>query len=157
MKYIGIDPGNKSAVSLMEDNTIIEVRSINVAHTAYKDNKILSYYTFISDIVTTFKPEVIYYEEPFIKMYQAAKSMNKKLGLIELIAQVQKINAYPINPSTVKKIITGNGRAEKDDLAKVLLGIVDNPKVIQDLIDSKKWDETDSVAIAIAGYRTGGL
>ena len=154
MKYIGIDPGNKSAVALMEDNHIVGVHSINVSPAKHKAHKLRSYFNFIFTLFCTFRPEIIYYEEPYIPRVQAAKSINKKLGIIELAGEIVKIATHPLNPSTVKKVVTGNGRAEKDELADKLLTIVDNPDVIQDLIDNNKWDETDAVAIAICGYRS---
>lgn len=157
MKIMGIDPGNYSALSILEDKTVLSVDHIDLAKV--KNNKLLEYYNFMYRTIGGSKPDIVYCEEPFMppKFPQAGKSMNKKLAIIELVCQQLSIKCTFINPSVVKKTLTGHGKTEKDELAKTVLSLVDTPKVVESLIYAEMFDETDSIAIALAGYRTGGI
>ena len=157
MIYLGIDPGAHSAVAIMSDNKIVDVISINTSKIKGTGAKLSHYADQLGILIRYHKPGMIYCEEPYIKFRNASKSMNKLLGCIELTAHEFNVLVSFINPSVVKKTITGNGRCDKDILAKALLDIVDNPIVVQQLIDNKMWDETDSIAIALSGFRTGGI
>lgn len=155
MIYLGIDPGSYTAIATLEDSKVVSMDVINLGK--YKVNKVNVYYDWLKVVVDKYAPSVVYCEEPFIKFLSAAKSMNKQLAIIELVCQQAKIPYKFINPSVVKKTLTGSGKAEKDVLAGVVSTLVDNPEVVAKLIEDEKFDETDAIAISLAGYRTGGI
>lgn len=159
MRYIGIDPGAHSAVAIMDGTRVVDVTSIDTSKIKGQAAKLFKYHAVFHKILVEYKPEAVYCEEPYIKFRTASKSMNMLLGLI--LYTVQEWNpamkVFFINPSVVKKTITGNGRADKDVLAEALMTKVSNPVRVQALIHNRQWDETDSIAIALAGYQTGGI
>lgn len=157
MRYLGIDPGAYTAIAVMDDKTVTNILHVDL--NKVKENKILHYYNYLTELFNEWKPEVVYCEEPFMppKFPQAGKSMNKKLAIIEVICQMDGVPYKFVNPSVVKKTLTGNGGCEKEPLARKVMELVDNPGIVQDLITDECFDETDAIAIAIAGYRTGGL
>ena len=165
MITIGIDPGAHSAIAILKygegsDNPkILGVESIDLSKIKGTGNKLFTYHNRLLTLLSQYKPTVVYCEEPYIKFMQAAKSMNKLLGIIEytVFDFDPAIKIAFINPSVVKKAVTGSGRADKDVLADSLMGKVTNNRIISTLIADKKWDETDSIAIALAGYITGGI
>jgi Holliday junction resolvasome RuvABC endonuclease subunit len=54
-------------------------------------------------------------EEPVIRG-KAGASMNRQVAVIQLVARLQEVNWYPVNPSSVKQFATTKGNATKDDM-----------------------------------------
>ena len=58
-----------------------------------------------------------------------------------------------LSPSTVKKAITGNGRAEKSEVAAELLARYPEHFDNVDLIPQSQYDRTDALAIGITAWQ----
>ena len=163
MRYIGVDCGSKSAIAMIDDKEIIGIESINLGHKVNKEAKFLNYFNWLLTWIKEFKPVAVYTEEIFLgpTMMKAAMSLYGKVGVIRLACETLQVPLTLIKPSVVKATACGKGGgrgiAGKLAVANGLLDKVDNPDIIKTLIGQSKWDETDSVAIALAGYRTGGL
>ena len=158
MRYVGIDCGSKSAMAFMDENHIVRVDSINLSHAVNKAKKFQSYFNWLLRGLASYRPEIVYTEEIFLgpKMMKSAMSLYGKLGVIRLSCEILDIRLTLIKP-TVVKMLSGKGRIEKVDLANALIPLVKDSTLIKALIGQQKWDETDSIAIALAGDRTGGL
>ena len=72
------------------------------------------------------------------------RSLSKVVGLMDWVAwKWHETQWYSIYPMTIKKLITGNGRAEKQDVANCLEKYIGK-------IEYKCDDESDAAAVAIA-------
>jgi len=167
MIIVGIDPGASSGVAVLEINnnkiTVLNTYPVHLLPTTRKGIKLSagkrlsSYIDQILSIFIDHQPDKICCEEPFIKFRNASKAMNRLLGAVDIAAHMYKDNTMVqlINPSVVKKIVSGNGKIDKEPLATLLMSKVTNPSYIQKLINDKAFDITDSIAIGIAGYIIG--
>jgi crossover junction endodeoxyribonuclease RuvC len=101
-----------------------------------------------NDIYTlcdTFKPDAVCIEHPFFDRdnYNAAKVL-KALGIVEMsLGQKGLIPAY-LHQSQVKKGMTGNGRAEKEDVQYAVMVTYGLPEIPQ------PDDAADAIAVAYA-------
>lgn len=157
MRIMGIDPGAYTGIAVLEDKKIIQIDSINMTKIKNTGFKLQVAKDLLQGLLLTHKPNIVYCEEPYIKFRTASKVMNKLLGIFEYTCFYTNTPIVFINPSVVKKTITGNGKAEKLCLANALIGKVEPKEKILELIGQSKFDETDAIAVALAGYQTGGL
>jgi len=88
--------------------------------------------------------DVLAIEEGFCRYHNATKALFRVRGVIEYIFKDCEIYSY--SPRTVKKVVTGNAKAEKDEVANGVLKIY--PK-----IKMNNTDESDSVGVAITHYK----
>jgi crossover junction endodeoxyribonuclease RuvC len=84
------------------------------------------------------------------KYPKAAIQLGAVRGVIYLVAQHKKIDAYEMKPTEVKSALTGNGRASKQQVEKTTQKILD----IKDTIKSNH--ATDALALAITGLSRNG-
>ncbi len=96
------------------------------------------------------KPDIIVYEAVMQhRGIRAAHIYGGFEALINMVAEQKSIPYFCYVPSTIKKNVTGYGRASKDEVAKVLELFFPDVKFRTD-------DESDAVAIAITGARKQG-
>lgn len=69
---------------------------------------------------------------------------NMATGAIYLLCERRKIEMYEFAPTTVKKVLTNNGRADKDEVAEAMKDLLKKYKV-----DVKTNHESDAIAIGI--------
>jgi len=83
-----------------------------------------AFHDWLCDMVTTFDPEVLAFEGPFLPRGSSSFSSTEHtlrtlIGLAsiaELIANLRSLRCFEVNVSTAKLALTGNGRAEKKDM-----------------------------------------
>lgn len=109
-------------------------------------------------LIQVFKPDVVVVEEPFLQGL-ANKRMMKFLGVLEVELSKYDAQLQPvyISPRSVKKIVSGSGKAEKHELANCIISMVKNKRMIIKLIKEKRFDETDAIAIGLAFLRKDGI
>ena len=173
MIITGIDPGAHSGVAILEiintsvkeSITVLNTYPVSLMPASRKSGKIAGgrrLQDYIDQLLSIFidhQPDKIYCEEPFIKFRNASKSMNRLLAAVDIAAHMYRHDTVVglINPSVVKKTVSGNGKIDKEPLAKVVMKMVTNPNMVQSLIDNKSFDVTDSIAIALAGNIIGDI
>jgi crossover junction endodeoxyribonuclease RuvC len=159
MIILGIDPGsNKTGWAFIqtqesEENTLI-LKSSGVirADRAVKDKdvnkRIYHVYQELATILADECPTHIFMEDYFIKAYKGAKAIAHVQGAIIVVSkEYAEVSPRTINPLAVKKALTGNGRAEKNEVKEKICEIFN--------IDKKRiQDEYDAIAIAYAGLET---
>ena len=79
-------------------------------------------------------------EDGFVQHNESTKQIQRALGVV--LCVLYEHEPYKYAPSTVKKSITGNGKANKTDIKNALLKIYPNLK-------TKNSDERDSIAIGL--------
>lgn len=90
------------------------------------------------------KPTVIVYEGSFIHPNMNGGTMEKLIGLtnvLQMLSANRKIPYFATSPSHVKKILTGSGKSEKPDMMRCAQKCGVNPKT---------YDEADAFGVWIA-------
>ena len=124
MNYLSIDPGYKNTAY-----SILEIANNGIGCIDYQHIKIpdevqpLSYINaFLQKLVLQYDPVSISVESVFwgFNVDSAIKTA-KVIGIIELLANQHNLPYHEINPSQLKKFITGNGRADKKLMKECVL------------------------------------
>ena len=115
MKIIGIDPGLSSGWAVCTgENVSCGVWQLRDPH----QHPLGVFASLLHGLIGVGSDSIdlIVYEEP-VARGNAARRLNQQLGAIIVVAEECKIPHYPVNPATLKKWATGNGRADKDQMA----------------------------------------
>ena len=148
IRIIGIDPGLRVTgwgIVELQDNEVRFV-SAGTIRTDPKKNlaeRLFEIHTQLSKVVKQNKPDEAAVEETFVNVN--AKS-TLKLGharAIALLTPAQaNINVAEYAPNTIKKAVTGMGKAKKEQVSHMV-------KMILPKANPKSSDEADALAIAI--------
>jgi Holliday junction resolvasome RuvABC endonuclease subunit len=117
--YIGIDPGLTTGWAVIHGDHI-ESGVWRLGPTKGPYLSIL--YGRIEGLLTRVGRErvgLVCYEEP-VARGQAAKILNRQIGVIEVALSHSGAPNYPVNPSTLKRFATTQGRADKDRMREAL-------------------------------------
>jgi crossover junction endodeoxyribonuclease RuvC len=108
--------------------------------------------TELSKMIKKYKPEVLAIESLFFfKNLKTAIPVSQASGVVFFTAAKNNIPAYSLTPPQVKMTIAGHGRAEKEDVQKIMkkiLGLKDVPK---------PDDAADALAIAMTYFLKNNL
>ena len=150
MIILGIDPGfermgcavlekNPSGEKLIYSSCLISSR--NDAH----EKRLLVLANGLKKIIKDFKPDMMAIEKLFFTANQkTAMKVAEARGVALLLAAENNLKVVEFTPLEVKMAMTGYGRAEKDQVRKMVLAMLK--------IDGndKLDDEIDAIAIALA-------
>lgn len=154
MRIIAIDPSTKAVgYAIFYDNVLVaagsctSVRKERLARTveiALKFQGVLDQYT----------PDCAAFEDPLLKG-RANNAIQRIIGALELSLfnygiKFDKVNYY--NPGTVKKAVTGDGRADKFEVA-ISAGekfeTAKEQEILAKMIDEEDFDACDAVAVGL--------
>jgi crossover junction endodeoxyribonuclease RuvC len=154
-RILGIDPGlaitGYGVVEIAPLRPLLcEAGIIRTAddHATDMAAKVLSVYNGVVEVIAQFHPEALAVEELYAHYDhpRTAILMGHARGVIFLAAAQQKIPVLSYASTQVKKIITGNGRASKDQVQRTIqreLGLTTLPE---------PPDVADALAIALCHY-----
>ncbi|MFA5793873.1 MAG: crossover junction endodeoxyribonuclease RuvC [Candidatus Brocadiia bacterium] len=152
-RILGIDPG-----TLVVGYCILDITGINnksriveygIVKASTKDNKDLGsrlnkIYQELTEIIKLHKPTAMALENVFYaKDVQAMVKLGEGRAIAILAAAQAGIPLFEYSPAEVKKSVTGNGRADKTQVAEMvkhILGLSEIPKPA---------DASDAIAIAL--------
>ncbi len=151
VSVLGIDPGlNKTgyAIIIKENDNFSLIKS-GVFYSKSKDfeNKIFEIGIKIEDLIKQELPTLLVIEDIFrgLNTKSALKSAHLK-GAITYTAIKYKIPVKVISATEAKQIVTGYGRADKEQVKRNLKNFIKNlPKYL-------KEDESDAIAIALSSF-----
>lgn len=134
---VGIDPGLSSTgyAVLRENNGLIsflEGGIISTPSTMSLEERLKEIFVGLTEVVGGFKPELVAVEDLYSD-YQnpiSAVLMGHARGVCLLAAANQSVPVASYRPTRVKKSLTGNGRASKQQvkgMVKVVLGLSAEP------------------------------
>ena len=152
MKILGIDPGlqrtgyglinaaGPDKISLLEAGVIRTVPEDGIS------KRVSDIYRNITDIVTENKPDVLVLEKLYAHYKHPATSilMGHARGVVCLVCGEKNIKLVSYGATRIKKAVTGNGRAGKNQvqrMVKSLLGLNTAPEPV---------DVSDALAMAIS-------
>jgi len=102
----------------------------------------------ISDVIRRYRPVALALEKVYIKGNRsAASAVERATGVVMLIAAEGEIPVTEYSPSTVKKIVTGDGAATKDAVQRTLR------KTLKLQENGLPPDAFDAVAAAVCHLR----
>ncbi len=152
MIFLGIDPGSRiCGYGLLETEKrkIVavgyDVIKLNPASTLADRIEII--YNRIKEVIKDNKPDRIGIETIFYgQNFQSALTLGHVRGAILLAVAQEKVPLQEYSPRAVKKAVTGNGNASKQQVQYML------PKLLNVKIDNLVTDAADALAVAYALY-----
>lgn len=160
MTYLGIDPGSRSCgygVINVENRRITGVSYdiIKLKGTDDLSSRIVTIYDHIRNVIEHYKPDKVAVETIFYgKNIKSAFTLGHVRGAIVLVVAQNKLKIYEYSPREIKKGVTGNGNASKQQIQFML------PKLLGLKSASLEEDAADALAVAFCLYnhdKTGRL
>ena len=153
---LGIDPGTtimgfgliKVINKKME---LIQMSELNLVK--YKDHylKLKLVFERTIELIDNYKPDEIAIEAPFFgKNVQSMLKLGRAQGVAMIAGLSREIPITEYSPKKIKKSITGNGNASKEQVAKMLQNLLK----IENL--PKNLDATDGLAAAVCHFYNEG-
>lgn len=145
---LGVDPAlNNTGWSILKTSCCGDIIFDSVGHISnnIKDDyycKLENIRLQIDEIIRNGKPNILSIEETFVNG-NALSSLKLGVvrGIIMSVALSYKLTIMEFKPNEIKKTITGNGKADKQQVNYMIKTLV--PKAIP-----KTLDESDAIAIA---------
>jgi len=153
MRILGIDPGyDRIGVAVItEENRKEHVLFSSCIETNRKEsfaNRLLFLAQQIEVILETWKPDLLAIETLFFQNNKTtAMRVSEARGVIIYLATKAGLGIQEINPGTIKNTMTGNGRASKQEVIKMV-------QLTTGVRSAKHDDEYDAIAVGITGLHT---
>lgn len=154
MRILGIDPGlaivGYCIVDVENDeNLLVSSGSIQTDKNKSDSARLFEIETDMQTIIDTYKPDVASIEKLFyFKNQKTVIPVAEARGVILSVLEKNKIKIAEYTPIEVKQMITGYGRASKDEVAKIVEMSIKYKKL------PKLDDTVDSIAIALCYGRS---
>tara|TARA_R110002049_G_scaffold2750_8_gene22105 strand:+ start:6051 stop:6572 length:522 start_codon:yes stop_codon:yes gene_type:complete len=156
-RVLGIDPGlNTTGYAVIETGgETIKLCEAGIVRSTAKgsiETRLGEIHNGVTEVIESLKPDEMALEQLFSHYARprTAILMGHARGVICLAAQNAGIRVSHFEPTRVKKVMTGNGRAPKHQIqlaVKLQLGLSTLPEPA---------DVADAMAIALCGHYLGG-
>lgn len=161
MRILGIDPGSRLTGYGCVDLVGGHVR--HVAHGTLKlaptsgtatialEQRLLTLYEGLSEVIQKYKPQIMAVEKVFFaKNAVSALKLGQARGAVILIGAIHGLEMVEYSPTEVKSVLSGYGRADKDQVAKMV-------QIIVGRRDFATSDASDALALSIChAYQVAG-
>ena len=153
MLILGIDPGTATTgYGLVESNgtgraKVIKWGLIETDKDGFKEKRLEVIYKQTLAIIKSNSPDLFVMEKVFFATNaKTAIAVGQAQGVLLLAASKTNVKVVEYAPGTIKKVITGDGRAKKKDIQKAIRKILGNQ------VKSKAHKKThfDNAADALA-------
>lgn len=161
MRVLGVDPGTKAAgVAVVEGGKVLASRQCKLgASNEPISVRLLRLAEAVEDYINTYTPDCVAIEDGYVS-YSHGKGANKERinpktslaigrarGAVELTAGKHGLSVAYYQPSTVKRIFTGDGKADKQYMCRIAQAMPrgDGGKVA---FGGSNEDEADAIGIA---------
>ncbi len=148
-RILGIDPGtNILGYGILEfrdqKSIVLDVNTLQLKKFDTHQAKLREIFLRVQELIETFQPQSLSIESPFFgKNAQSMHKLGRAQGVAIAAAMVMGLEIYEFSPKKIKKAITGNGNATKEQVAQMLNRLLDFK------IDEKYYDATDALAAAL--------
>ncbi len=148
MKILGIDPGSKAVgFGLLVDGEYADGGTVNVKGKNLQD-KLFFIGEELSKILQRTAPDIGFLESTiYYRNVKTALVLGAVRGVILYEFARVNVNVVELSPTRIKESITGNGRAQKEQVAYML------SKLLHISVEGKTDHHTDAIACALAGLR----
>ena len=147
---LGIDPGSLNfGYCMLKQNgsnyTLLTRNILKLQKISDQIDKNRKIYDLLTELDDTYKIDEISVEQPvYGKDPQAMLKLGRVLGCCIGFAIAHKLPVIEYPPKNVKRVITGNGNAAKQQVAYMVSKILNIP-----FSEQSKYDDTDATAIAL--------
>ena len=139
-KILAIDPGTKyMGVALLENGTLIHCGVKVIRNRRSPHETLWACRKIILRLIRDFRPQILVVEKTFFAKSKNTALLNVLVDEIRNMGRRKRLQVLSFAPSTVKKKICGNGRAGKEEVAKVIVSKYPELKVF--LTQDRKWKE----------------
>ncbi|MCR5589656.1 MAG: crossover junction endodeoxyribonuclease RuvC [Bacteroidales bacterium] len=159
MLILGIDPGSQIlGYALLEVNescrlSILEMDVLYLKRTPGFDDRILQIFHSVNDIIEAHHPDHLAIEAPFLgKNAQSMLKLGRAQGISIAAALYHDMPYTEYEPSLIKRTVTGNGNASKQQVAALLDSILKAQNSSFEIRNPKYLDATDALAVAYTHY-----
>lgn len=156
MRVLGIDPGlTRCGIGVVESHSgrklrLVDFGAIRTDSNAPLEERLLQLDYALTDWITKVEPDAIAVERVFSQLnVRTAMATGQAAGVALLLAAKSGLPIALHTPTEVKAAVTGSGRADKTQVAKMvmkILGLKEAPKPV---------DTTDALALAICHHWRG--
>lgn len=153
-KILGIDPGtNLLGYAILEidgnQKTISSFGVIKLKHLSDHQSKLKEIFLQLQEIIETYLPREMAIEAPFYgKNVQSMLKLGRAQGVAMAAGMTMGLNIAEYMPKKIKKAVTGNGNASKEQVAAML------ESILKIKISSEHLDATDALAAAYCHYNS---
>lgn len=149
MRILGIDPSTRVVgYSLLEqkgtDIRVIDYGVLKVSDRFSLARRLKEIYQRLQSLYKRLRPDGVVVEDVFYaRDARATIKLGEARGIALLFAELHHLPVYEYTPATIKKAITGNGRADKSQVQKMV------QQLLSLKIPPKSYDASDALAIAL--------
>ncbi len=154
-RYLGVDPGlNRTGYALLERRPqgplLREGGIVRSSRTDSLAKRVLEIGRGIREIIEEYKPQLMAVEQVFSfgTNPKTALLMAHVRGAILMVAAEQDIPVIHYTPTHVKKLLTGNGRASKEQIQFA----IQNELELEEILEPN--DVADASAVALCLYHS---
>lgn len=153
VRILGIDPGtNVLGFAILEVRqrqlSVVEIGVLTFTHIDEEHVDKLKYiFEQVQDLVHQYRPSQMAIEAPFFgKNVQAMLKLGRAQGVAMAAGMVNGLSITEYLPKKIKKAVTGNGNASKEQVA----GMLEN--ILKRKFQEKYLDATDALAAAVCHH-----
>ena len=157
MIILGVDPGSRLLGYGCIEKTgnqyrVITHGTVQLYHKEYKNvpvdettpSRLKEIHEKLSEIIRTYRPHIMAVEKVFFaKNAVSALKLGQARGVVLLTGALHDLEIHEYSATEVKGMVTGYGRADKDQVAKTL-------QLILGQQEFQTQDSSDALAIALA-------
>jgi crossover junction endodeoxyribonuclease RuvC len=153
-RILAIDPGTRlMGVAFLEDGKLVYHTVKVIARGGSPQQTLQRARDAVVRVIHDFEPDTIAVERTFFNQNRNTALLNVLFDEIRALARRKRLTFISFAPSTIKKFICGNGRADKKQVATVVVSKYPELKVY--LNQDRAWKERfhqnmfDAVALGI--------
>ncbi len=159
-RILGVDPGSRltgfgvidvidGAIRHVAHGTI-RIASTTGQSTMPLEDRLLEIYRGLTEVIETHRPTTLSIEKVFFaKNAVSALKLGQARGAAILTAKILGLNVVEYAPTEVKAAVVGHGRADKDQVARIL-------EMMMGRQDFATSDASDGLALAVCHARIHG-
>jgi crossover junction endodeoxyribonuclease RuvC len=156
MIILGVDPGSRlMGFGCIEKNgnqlRVLEHGTIRLFHKEYEKipvdettpSRLKEIFEKLSEVVKKHKPQALAVEKVFFaKNAISALKLGQARGVVLLVGAIYDLEIYEYSVTEIKSMVTGHGRSDKDQVAKML-------QMILGAQQFETADASDALALAV--------
>ncbi len=151
-RILGVDPGtNFLGYAVIETKknkiSLLTIGVVSMKHLPSHQLKLKKIFERLQELIKTYQPDEMAVEAPFYgKNVQSMLKLGRAQGVSIAAAITLGVEITEYAPKKIKQSITGNGNASKEQVAAMLVNILDQK------LDTEYLDSTDALATAICHH-----
>ena len=151
-RILGVDPGtNVLGYALVEvagnKLKLVEMGVVSMQHLGSQQEKLRRILERLRKLIVEHHPREMAIEAPFFgKNVQSMLKLGRAQGVAIAAAMTEGLETTEYSPKEIKKAVTGNGNATKEQVAAML------ERMLSEKVDKQMLDATDALAAAVCHY-----